>query len=87
MFLHRVPKSYTFLVEKLQQSLAGRGFDIVAPLCAGWYNDCVSGDYKLPANDNQLVVLIGNSRAAWYCVCFNIYMDACIPLFVDLHCE
>ncbi len=46
---------------------ARAGFDLIAPLCVGWYNDAVAEQHRAAdfGDPASLALLIGNSRALW----------------------
>jgi len=47
--------------------LAQRGFDLIQPFAAWWYNDAVAAEHRLPdfGRARALGVLIGNTRLLW----------------------
>ncbi len=55
------------MVEELAAQCAAAGFDLIAPLRIGWYNDAVSAPYDLPdfGSPASLAIVIGNTRALW----------------------
>ncbi|CAK0784373.1 hypothetical protein CVIRNUC_007577 [Coccomyxa viridis] len=57
------------VLQRLEQSLAPAGFDIVHPLSVAWYNQCVQDpSEQLPASSrggNTLAVLVGNTKNLW----------------------
>jgi len=47
------------------ERLAGAGLDLLAPLALGSYNQSVSQEYRLPAGDDRLALVVGNTRVLW----------------------
>ena len=58
---------YQRIVDALRGPCAEAGFDLLQPLCVGWYNDAVEGPLRLEdfGSSEHLAVVIGNTRAVW----------------------
>ncbi|KAK9813724.1 hypothetical protein WJX73_005448 [Symbiochloris irregularis] len=62
---------YQTILRGVQDRLQRAGFDIVEPLCLGWYNEAVEDlqDSQIPLNTapgaQTLAVLVGNSKNMW----------------------
>lgn len=63
--LHGPP--YLGVVDELRRSCSEAGFDLVQPLCVGWYNCRVEGALRLEdfGSSTHLALVIGNTRALW----------------------
>jgi methylmalonic aciduria homocystinuria type C protein len=55
----------TALVAALAESCRGGGLDLHAATSVGRYNATVETPYRLPGRGDELVVVIGNTRALW----------------------
>ena len=58
------------VLDRLRPTLGAAGFDLAAPMLAGWYNEephiaPLPDAHKLPAPPSALSILVGNSRALW----------------------
>ncbi len=47
------------------ERLAATGLDLVAPLALGTYNRAVPESLRLPAKDDRLALVVGNTRVLW----------------------
>lgn len=55
------------ICRQLERTCAPAGFDLLQPLCVGWYNRAVDAEYRVPdlGDPGSLAVVIGNTRALW----------------------
>ncbi len=53
------------LLRLVSERLAGTGLDLLAPLAMGAYNRAVSEPLRLPAGDDRLALVVGNTRVLW----------------------
>lgn len=58
---------YRDICRSLSDRCTPAGFDLLQPLCVGWYNRVVAPAYRLPdfGDPRSLAVVIGNTRALW----------------------
>ena len=65
--------SASAIVASVRGACARFGFDLVQPLCVGWYNRHVEGSLRLEdfGSEQHLGLIIGNTRALW-----PVWMDA-----------
>jgi len=55
----------TVHIAALAAKLAPRGLDLVHPFALGWVNKDLPAEQRLAGGDDQLGILIGNTRALW----------------------
>ena len=53
------------VVDEIARRAASRGIDLTAATTVGRYNVTVDGPHRLPGDDVDLVVVLGNTRALW----------------------
>ena len=58
---------YTDICQALARACADAGFDLVQPLCVGWYNRAVEPAYRVPdfGDPGSLAVVMGNTARLW----------------------
>lgn len=59
--------TYTSVIDQLTRDCVAKGLDILQPLQAGWYNECVNENHRIDdfQKPQSLVVLIGNTSRIW----------------------
>lgn len=77
--------TYETVVQRIARPCAAAGFDLIAPLCIGWYNDAVDAEYRVPdfGDPGSLAMVIGNTRALWPMVCRALDADAELAASAD----
>jgi methylmalonic aciduria homocystinuria type C protein len=65
--------SASAIVDRVRDACARAGFDLVQPLCVGWYNKHVQGSLRLEdfGSERHLALIVGNTRALW-----PVWLDA-----------
>lgn len=60
-------RPYSKIVSELSSACSEAGYDLIQPLCVGWYNERVEGALRLDdfGSGSHLALVIGNTRALW----------------------
>lgn len=59
--------AYQDICSQLEEQCTNTGYDLLQPLCIGWYNEAVAAPYRVRdfGDPRSLAVVIGNTRALW----------------------